>query len=54
MRRADVGDGRGLVRPSPDPIGRMVHRLWMFASQKDGVSALILQRALEIGSYPTA
>jgi transposase-like protein len=27
---------------------------WMFASQKDGVSALSLQRALEIGSYPTA
>ena len=26
---------------------------WMFASQKDGVSALSLQRALEIGSYPT-
>lgn len=27
---------------------------WMFASQKDGLSALSLQRALEIGSYPTA
>ena len=27
---------------------------WMFASQKDGISALGLQRALEIGSYPTA
>jgi transposase-like protein len=27
---------------------------WMFASQKDGVSALGLQRALEIGSYATA
>ena len=27
---------------------------WMFASQKDGVSGLSLQRALEIGSYPTA
>lgn len=26
----------------------------MFASQKDGLSALSLQRALEIGSYPTA
>ena len=26
----------------------------MFATQKDGVSALSLQRALEIGSYPTA
>ncbi len=27
---------------------------WMFAAPKDGVSALSLQRALEIGSYPTA
>ncbi len=27
---------------------------WMFAAQKDGVSALGLQRSLEIGSYPTA
>jgi transposase-like protein len=27
---------------------------WMFATQKDGISALGLQRALEIGSYQTA
>jgi len=27
---------------------------WLFATQKDGVSAQSLQRALEIGSYPTA
>jgi hypothetical protein len=27
---------------------------WMFAAQKDGVSALSLQRTLEIGSYATA
>ncbi len=27
---------------------------WLFATQKDGVSALSLQRALEIGSYQTA
>ena len=27
---------------------------WMFAAQKDGVSAQSLQRSLEIGSYPTA
>jgi len=27
---------------------------WMFATQKDGISALSLQRSLEIGSYPTA
>jgi transposase-like protein len=27
---------------------------WMFATGKDGMSALSVQRALEIGSYPTA
>ncbi len=27
---------------------------WLFASQKDGISALSLKRALEIGSYQTA
>ena len=27
---------------------------WMFASQKDGISAQSLQRALEVGSYQTA
>jgi transposase-like protein len=27
---------------------------WLFATAKDGISALSLQRALEIGSYPTA
>src|SRR5256886_16493413 len=27
---------------------------WLFAKQKDGISALSLQRALEIGSYQTA
>ncbi len=27
---------------------------WLFATQKDGVSALSLQRTLEIGSYQTA
>jgi hypothetical protein len=27
---------------------------WQFATQKDGISALSLQRSLEIGSYQTA
>ena len=27
---------------------------WLFATQKDGISAMSLQRALEIGSYQTA
>jgi ISXO2-like transposase domain/Transposase zinc-ribbon domain len=36
------------------PLSVWFAACWMFASQKDGVSALSLQRALEIGSYPTA
>ena len=36
------------------PLTVWLTACWMFASQKDGVSALSLQRSLEIGSYPTA
>ena len=36
------------------PLTVWFEACWMFASQKDGLSALSLQWALEIGSYPTA
>ena len=36
------------------PLTVWLTACWMFAAQKDGISALSLQRALEIGSYPTA
>lgn len=36
------------------PLSVWFMACWLFASQKDGVSALSLQRALEIGSYQTA
>jgi hypothetical protein len=36
------------------PLTVWFEACWMFASEKDGLSALSLQRALEIGSYPTA
>jgi hypothetical protein len=32
----------------------MVTACWQFATEKDGISALSLQRSLEIGSYQTA
>jgi hypothetical protein len=32
----------------------VVHRLLDFAAQRDGISTLSLQRALEIGSYAAA
>lgn len=36
------------------PLTVWFHACWLFATQKDGISALSLQRALEIGSYQTA
>ena len=36
------------------PLTVWFEACWMFASQKDGISALSLQRSLEIGSYQTA
>ena len=36
------------------PLTVWFHVIWLFATAKDGVSALSLQRALEIGSYQTA
>ena len=36
------------------PLTVWLTACWMFAAQKDGISALSLQRVLEIGSYPTA
>jgi transposase-like protein len=36
------------------PMTVWFHACWMFATQKDGVSAVSLQRVLEIGSYQTA
>ena len=36
------------------PLTVWFHACWLFATAKDGISALSLQRALEIGSYQTA
>ena len=36
------------------PLTVWFNACWLFASQKDGISALSLQRTLEIGSYQTA
>ncbi len=36
------------------PLTVWFHACWVFATQKDGISSQSLQRALEIGSYPTA
>src|ERR1039458_8129719 len=52
-RRADLGDGGLDVRPDAHGANGVVHRVLAFCPQKDGISALSLQRALEIGSYLT-
>ena len=52
--RPDVGDGGDDLRPPRTPLTVWFMACWLFATQKDGVSALSLQRALEIGSYQTA
>ena len=64
-----LGDGRWMcsdcgARTSPTagtifdrtrtPLTVWFMACWLFASQKDGISALSLQRSLEIGSYQTA
>ncbi len=36
------------------PLTVWFHAIWLFATGKDGISALSLKRALEIGSYQTA
>jgi hypothetical protein len=36
------------------PLTAWFSACWLFATQEDGISALSLQRALEIGSYQTA
>ena len=51
---AYVGDGGHDLRPDAHAADGVVHGCWLFATQKDGVSAQSLQRALEIGSYQTA
>ena len=43
-----------IVDRTPTPLTVWFTACWLFATQKDGISALSLQRALEIGSYQTA
>jgi len=54
LRRADVGDGGTLFDRRRTPLTVWFEACWSFASGKDGMSALSLQRSLEIGSYATA
>jgi len=54
LRSPYIGDSGDPFRPQADAAEVWFAACWMFATQKDGVSALSLQRALEIGSYPTA
>ena len=52
-RRARVTAGTIFDR-TRTPLTVWFTACWLFATQKDGISALSVQRALEIGSYQTA
>jgi len=49
-----VDDGGTVFDRTRTPLTVWFTACWLFATQKDGISALSLQRALEIGSYQTA
>ena len=51
--RTSVTAGK-IVDRTRTPLTVWFTAYWLFAMQKDGISALSLQRALEIGSYQTA
>jgi transposase-like protein len=52
-RRTSVTAGTIFDR-TRTPLTVWFHACWLFATAKDGISALSLQRSLEIGSYQTA
>ncbi|MGH9159173.1 MAG: IS1595 family transposase [Vicinamibacteraceae bacterium] len=54
MPRAHLPDGGTILDRTRTPLTVWFTACWLFASQKDGISALSLKRQLEIGSYPTA
>jgi hypothetical protein len=54
LRPPHVGDGRDDLRPDADPADGAVPGLLAVCHRQGRVSALSLQRALEIGSYQTA
>ena len=54
VRRAHLGDSRHDLRPDPNTADGWFSACWLFASGKDGISALSVKRMLEIGSYQTA
>ncbi len=54
VRLPDISDGGHDLRPHPTSLTAWFTACWLFATAKDGVSALSLQRSLEVGSYQTA
>src|SRR6266511_2010624 len=52
--RASSARGAVTLADRRSPLTVWFTACWMFAAQKDGISAQSLHRSLEIGSYPTA
>ena len=54
LRAADVGDLGTIFQDTRKPLRLWFRAIWHVTSQKNGVSALGLQRVLGLGSYQTA
>jgi transposase-like protein len=54
VQAADLGEAGTIFDRTQTPLTVWFTACWLFATQKDGISAQSLQRSLEIGSYPTA
>ena len=54
VRRPSFGDRGHDRRPTRTPLTVWFSACWLFATGKDGISALRLKRTIEIGSYQTA
>ena len=54
LRPASFGDGGTIFQDSRKPLTLWFRAMWWVTSQKNGASALGLQRVLGLGSYKTA
>ena len=54
LRASGIGDGGNIFQGTRTPLTVWFRAMWWMTSQKNGISALGLQRVLGWGSYQTA